>query len=232
MEEALAYLTGLPSLLVYALLGAGAAVENVLPVVPADTFIVAGGFLAGLGTVDPAAAFGVVWAFNVGAATAVYGAGRRWGPGFFRRGWGRRLLAEDQLARLASFYERWGVGAVFAARFLPGYRALVPVFAGVTGQPPGRVVAPLLAASAIWYGGLVGAGYMAGNNLDAVATAVRNMNAGLLAVAVALAVPLAVAWRRTRRRPPRGTGRGPLDSRGGSSQETGRKPSPELRRGA
>lgn len=207
MEVTLAYLTGLPPLLVYVLLGAGAAVENVLPVVPADTFIVAGGFLAGLGTVDLAAAFGIVWAFNVGGATAVYGAGRRWGPGLFRRGWGRRLLEEDQLARLGSFYERWGVGAVFAARFLPGYRALVPVFAGVTGQSPGRVVAPLLAASAIWYGGLVGAGYVAGNNLEAVATWIRNVNAGLLALALVLVVPLVVMWRRTRRRSSRGAGR-------------------------
>ena len=217
MEETLAYLTGLPPLLLYVLLGTGAAVENVLPVVPADTFIVAGGFLAGLGTVDLAVAFGVVWAFNVAGATAVYGAGRRWGPGLFRRGWARRLLEEDQLARLGSFYERWGVGAVFAARFLPGYRALVPVFAGVTGQPPGRVVAPLLAASAIWYGGLVGAGYAAGNNLEAVATWIRNVNAGLLALALVLAVPLVVVWRRTRRR---------------SSRGAGRRQSPELRDGA
>ncbi len=199
MEEALAYLAALPPLPVYALLAAGAAVENVLPIVPADTFIVAGGFLAGLGTVDLVIVFAVVWAFNVGGAVTVYAAGRRYGPGFFRRGWGRRLLAEDQMAGLASFYERRGAAAVFAARFLPGYRALVPVFAGVTQQPPRRVVGPLTAAAAIWYGGLVGAGYLAGDNLEAVAAAVRGLNTGLLVVALLLVVPLAVAWRRTRR---------------------------------
>ena len=200
MEEALARLAGLPPLPIYALLAAGATIENVLPLVPADTFIVAGGFMAGLGTVDLAAVLGVVWAFNVGGAVAVYAAGRRYGPGFFRRGWGRRLLAKDQLAGLDSFYERRGAAAVFAARFLPGYRALVPVFAGVTRQPPGRVVVPLMAASAIWYGGLVSAGYLAGNNLEAVATTIRSVNAGLLAVALLLVVPLAVVWWRTRRR--------------------------------
>lgn len=210
MEEALAYLAALPPIAAYAMLAVGAAIENVLPMVPADTFIVAGGFLAGLGTVDLVAVFGVVWAFNVGGAVAVYAAGHRYGPSFFHRGWGRRLLAKDQMAGLESFYERRGAAAVFAARFLPGYRALVPVFAGVMQQPPRRVVGPLTAASAIWYGGLVGAGYLAGNNLEAVAAAIRNLNAGLLVVALLLAVPLAVAWRRTRRngRRSRGSGRG------------------------
>lgn len=199
MEDALAYLSDLPLAPVYALLAAGALVENLLPMVPADTFIVAGGFLAGVGPLDPLVVFLIVWGFNVGGALAVYAAGRRYGPGFFRSRRGRRWVSERQMARLASFYERWGVAAIFLARFLPGFRALVPVFAGVTGQSPVKVALPLLAASAAWYGGLVGAGYLAGDNLDAVAATLRRTNQGLLIAAAAVAVALAVWWRRARR---------------------------------
>lgn len=200
MEEAIAFLAGLPPLPVYALLAAGAAIENVLPVVPADTFIVAGGFLGGLGTVSARAAFAVVWLFNVAGATGVYLAGFRYGSGFFRKGSGRRFLSSDQLARLEKFYDRWGVAAIFAARFLPGYRALVPVFAGVAKQPLRRVLPPVLIASAVWYGALVWAGFSAGQNLDAVVAAIRRTNKGLLAVALLLAVPLAAwGWKHRRR---------------------------------
>lgn len=199
MEQVLAYLNDLPPLPVYALLAAGAFVENLLPVVPADTFIVAGGFLAGVGALDPLVVFLAVWSLNVGGAWAVYLAGRRYGPDFFRSGRGRRWVSERQMARLAAFYERWGVAAIFLARFLPGFRALVPVFAGVTRQAPFRVAAPLLLASAAWYGALVRAGYLAGDNLEAVVATLRRTNQGLLVVAVVVGVALAAWWRRARR---------------------------------
>lgn len=198
-QQVLAYLNDLPPLPVYALLAAGAFVENLLPVVPADTFIVAGGFLAGVGMLDPVVVFLAVWGLNVGGAWAVYLAGRRYGPDFFRSGRGRRWVSERQMTRLAAFYERWGVAAIFLARFLPGFRALVPVFAGVTRQAPFKVAPPLLLASAAWYGALVRAGYLAGDNLDAVAETLRRTNRGLLVVAAVVGVALAIWWRRARR---------------------------------
>ncbi len=199
MSEALGFLDSLSPVAAYLLLGVGAAVENVLPVVPADTFIATGGFLAGLGTLSLGGAFLVVWGCNAGGALAVYGAGRRYGPGFLRTKAGRRLASEDQMAALARFYGRWGMAAIFASRFLPGFRALVPVFAGVTGQTALRVAPPLLVASAIWYGALLRLGYLAGENLDKLAEAVERANAWLLAVSAILAVALGAWWWWTRR---------------------------------
>ena len=211
MDQALALLTDLPPWLIYVVLGAGAVVENILPVVPADTFIVTGGFIAGLGTVGPAAVFVVVWTFNVAGAVAVYAAGLRYGPRFFRDGAGRRILAARQMRRLEDFYGRWGVAAIFVARFLPGFRAVVPVFAGVTGVRAGRVVPPLLAASAIWYGALIRVGYMAGDNLEAVLSAVERTNRGLLTAAVLLAAVVLALWWRARR----------VDTGGGEEEQGG-----------
>ena len=57
------------------MLGTGAALENIIPVIPADTFIVTGGFVAGLGAVHPVPAFLFVWGFNVGGGV---GRLRRW----------------------------------------------------------------------------------------------------------------------------------------------------------
>lgn len=207
MDRALSLLTELPAPLAYTLLAAGAAIENILPVVPADTFIVAGGFIAGLGTVHPLGVFGVVWGGNVGGAVAVYGAGRRYGPSFFRTGPGRRLAGERRMERLQAFYRRWGLVAIFLARFLPGFRAVVPVFAGVTQLEPSRAIPPMVVASAIWYGALLQIGYLGGDNIEAVAAALEQANRGLLIASVALAVLIAGLWcaRRTGRRDRRGT---------------------------
>ena len=198
MEEALDLLTGLPPVLIYVVLASGAVVENILPVVPADTFILAGGFIAGLGTVRPVPVFLVVWAFNVGAAAGVYALGRRYGREFFRSGAGRRLMSAERMRRMEAFYRRWGIAAIFLARFLPGFRALVPVFAGVADLGALRVVAPLLAASAIWYGGLVRLGYLAGENIEAVVETIARTNQWLLGASAAVALLLAMVWRRRR----------------------------------
>ena len=206
MERALSLLTELPPELAYALLAAGAAIENILPVVPADTFIVAGGLIAGLGTVHPIAMFGVVWGGNVGGAIAVYGVGWRYGPSFLRTRAGRGLASEDRMERLQVFYRRWGVVAIFLARFLPGFRAVVPVFAGVTRLKPARAVPPMVVASAIWYGALLRVGYLGGDNIEAVAATLEQANRGLLIASGALAVLIAGLWWRSRRKARRDLG--------------------------
>lgn len=200
MEGILTFLSGLPPPLVYVVLGLGAAVENVLPVIPADTVVVVGGFVAGLGAVHAVPVFLFVWGFNVAGAMAVYAVGRRYGPRFFSEGPGRHLLAAQQMDRLETFYARWGVAAILAGRFLPGFRALVPVFAGVTGLGTARVLPPLTVASAIWYGILVRVGYLAGDNLEAVVEALERTNRGLLAASAVLAALILGFWWRARRK--------------------------------
>ena len=200
MEGTLTFLSELPPPLVHIVLGLGAAVENVLPVIPADTVVVIGGFVAGLGAVHAVPLFLFVWGFNVAGAMAVYAVGGRYGPRFFSEGPGRHLLAARQMDRIETFYARWGVAAIFVGRFLPGFRALVPVFAGVTGLATSRVLPPLTAASAIWYGILVRVGYLAGDNLEAVAEALDRTNRGLLAASAVLAALILGFWWRARRK--------------------------------
>ncbi len=194
----LAWVEGVPNALVYLALGAGAAVENVMPAVPADTFVVLGGFLAAVGDLKASWVFLVTWLCNVASALGMYEMGRRHGRDFFLTGWGRRLLNAHQMERMAVFYGRFGTTAIFFTRFLPGLRAVVPVFAGVTRQPPRSVVFPLAAASAIWYGALVWAGTAAGHNLGRVQEALGRVNLWLLLAALAVGALLARWWWRTR----------------------------------
>lgn len=198
MEATLAFLASLPAGLTYLLLGAGAALENIVPPVPADTFILLGGFLAVRGPAEVALVFVVTWVSNAAGALLVYGAGYRYGPPFFDSRLGRLVLQPEQLARVRRFYRRRGTPAIFFARFLPGLRAVVPAFAGVARLPFASVVLPVTIASAIWYGGLVWLGAMAGGNLEAIAAWFVTANRLLLIFAIVIAVVILVAWLRTR----------------------------------
>ena len=180
------------------MLGAGAALENIVPPVPADTFILLGGFLAVRGSAEVALVFLVTWLANAAGALLVYGAGYRYGPPFFDSRMGRLLLQPEQLARVRRFYRRRGTPAIFFARFLPGLRAVVPAFAGVARLPVASVVLPVTVASAIWYGGLVWLGAMAAENLETIAEWFATANRLLLVIATGIAGLILVAWLRTR----------------------------------
>ncbi len=199
MENALEFLASLPDFYIYLVLASGAALENVLPPIPADTFVLLGGFLSSRIGLNPLTVALATWGANTASALAVYGAGRRLGPRFFEYGLGRFLLNRYQLGRLQHFYDRWGIRAVFFTRFLPGLRALVPGFAGVVGEPIHRVIFPLATASAIWYGGLVWAGLLAGENLELVLGWFGQVNQTLLVGALTVFTVVFVWWLRTRR---------------------------------
>ncbi|MGD8319427.1 MAG: DedA family protein [Gemmatimonadota bacterium] len=196
--DLLAWFEGLPNVLVYALLGVGAGVENVVPAVPADTFVVLGGFLSAVGDLRARWVFAATWACNVASALVMYRVGRTHGRDFFLAGRGRRLINAHQMERMVVFYGRWGSPAIFLTRFLPGLRAVVPVFAGVTHQGFWPVALPLTVASGIWYGALVWAGSFAGHNLGRVLAVLGLVNHWLLGAALLLGGALFWWWWRTR----------------------------------
>lgn len=198
MNTLLSFLGDQGPVLLYLFLGVGSALENIFPPIPADTFVLLGAFLAATGRADTGTVFLVTWLSNTLTALLVYWAGHRYGRSFFQAGMGRRLLNPIQLERLGRFYQRWGLPAIFFARFLPGLRAMVPVFAGVTHQRFLVVAFPVFVASGIWYGGLVWLGSTAGLNLPAISQWVAGTNRVLLAVAVVIFVAVGVVWLKSR----------------------------------
>jgi len=199
-DQILGAFGSLPPLIIYLLLGAGAAVENVIPPIPADTFVLLGSFLVVRGDAQAWTVFLVTWLANIISAYIVYGLARKYGDAFFGRPIGHWLLHPKQLEQIGLFYDKWGVPAIFLSRFLPAFRAMVPVFAGVTKLPFGRVVLPVALASGLWYGALVMLGRFAGENVHVVVNAFSHVNTALLVVAGVLAAGLGYWWWRSRHR--------------------------------
>jgi membrane protein DedA with SNARE-associated domain len=202
IDQLLRTLASLPPELIYAFIGLGAAVENFVPPIPADTFVLLGAFLAARGRADPWVVFFVTWIMNVGSAVVVYLLAHRFGKTFFtEHHLGKLVLNERQMSHIDQFYRRWGTPAIFVSRFLPAFRAMVPVFAGVTHVRFWRVFIPLAAASALWYGALVYLGAMAGKNWQAIISFFSRASSVLLGVALLLLVAFAYWWVKSRRHP-------------------------------
>jgi membrane protein DedA with SNARE-associated domain len=192
VEPFLSWLGALPIGALYAALGAVAAIENVFPPVPADTVVALGSFLAARGRGSVLAAFLATWVGNVGSAMVMYAVGRRYGAAKLEQ----RLLgsnAPQAERRLEQLYGRYGVAALFASRFIPGVRALVPPFAGALRVPPMRAALAIGTASAVWYGTVSYLGFSLGGNWRRVLSVITEygrvfafIGAGLLLLGVVI----------------------------------------------
>lgn len=199
MNEILESIAGLPPILIYLVIGVGAAIENFVPPVPADTFVLLGAFLTTMGRANPWVVFLVTWVFNVSAAAFVYHVARKYGGAFFKTRIGRLLLNEKQLDQVGSFYRNWGSVAILGSRFLPAFRAIVPVFAGVSHLPFVKMIVPMALASAAWYGGLVYLGAKVGRNWEQIMAWSERSSTVLAIIAAVLVIVVAGWWWRSRR---------------------------------
>ena len=148
---------------VYLVLFALVFVESGLLVgffLPGDTVLFAAGLLAareGSGLSLPVLAIGVAIAAIAGDAVG-YWTGRRLGRPWVERRAGR---AARHLPRAEAFYQRWGVGAVVIARFIPWVRTFTPIVAGMAVMPYPRFLAANVLGALLWGSGLITLGYLA-----------------------------------------------------------------------
>ena len=199
MDSFIAWLTSVPVGTLYAALAIVAAIENIFPPIPADTVVALGSFLAARGRGSALAAFLATWLGNVSSAMAMYALGRRYGSERLER----RLLGDkgpQAQHRLARLYGRYGLLALFASRFIPGVRAVVPPFAGALRVPPLRAGIAIGSASAIWYGTVSYLGFTLGGNWPRVQRLITDYGRVLAIVGAALLLVGLVLWRSRSRK--------------------------------
>ena len=135
----------------------------------------------------------VGWAAAVLGESAAYAIGRYGGRPLAIR-LGRRFgVTHDLLDRVEGFYQHHGITTVVVGRFVPLLRRVNGLVAGVTAMSWQRFLVANMIGAAIWVAVWTTVGIQAGNNIDAVNTALER-GAPVLAV-------LVCCWRRVR--PPR-----------------------------
>ena len=194
------WLTNVPLSVLYLLMAAFAAVENVFPPVPADTVVALGSWLAARGQGSAFWAFFATWIGNVAGAAAMYAVGRRHGTAWIHSRF-PALGDEKNERRLRELHGKYGAASLVLSRFIPGVRAIVPPFAGALRVSPVTTMLALSLASAVWYGLVSYLAFKAGADWESLMARVTRLGR-VTAVGAAAIVALAVLiwWLRRRRR--------------------------------
>ena len=170
--------------------------DSVVPIVPGETTVIAGGVAAGAG--NQTLAF-VILAGAVGAFLGdnlAYTIGNRFEPRV--QAWAERK--SNRAARIDAagmqIKKRGGLLLV-TARFIPGGRTILTVSSGITRQPRLWFAAWVAVAATIWATYAAGLGYLFGQAFENNHTAAFWLAFGT-ALAITLLVEL-IRWSRERR---------------------------------
>ncbi|NUR05375.1 MAG: DedA family protein [Nocardioidaceae bacterium] len=163
-------------------------------VLPGETAVLLGGFLASTGRLSLALLAAVVVACAIAGDSVGYEVGRRFGPRML--GWRLFRRHRGRVANARAFLDGRGGSAVLVGRFTAFLRAVTPGLAGLSGMRYRRFLAWNALGGLLWGVGCVVAGYLAGSSYEKVASYVGR--AGAVA-ALAMVVVALVAWRARRR---------------------------------
>jgi membrane protein DedA with SNARE-associated domain len=140
------------------------AVPVIGSVIPGSTIILA------LSALVPSGELKLEWVLLAAIAGALVGDGSAFWTGHRSQ---REILSTWPLtsyprvvAQSETFFQRWGIWAVFFARFVPPIRAFVPVTAGALAMPPSRFYPVNILAVLLWAPAHVLPGIMAVSLLD------------------------------------------------------------------
>lgn len=164
-------------------------------VVPGETAVLLGGFLASTGRVSVVGLAMVVVIAAVVGDSVGYEVGKRLGPRLLRTRMFQRHQARVDRAR--AFLDGRGASAIFIGRFTAFLRAVTPGLAGLSGMRYRRFLAWNAAGGLVWGIGCVVAGYVAGSSYEQVA---GYLGQGGAVAAAAFVMVALVVWRMARRR--------------------------------
>lgn len=171
-------------------------VEIMFPPLSSMVILPLAGFLVGRGQLDFLAVVAVTTLGSTLGATALYGAGRRFGRDSAERladrGWFR--FGTAQLDRAEDWFRRYGAAAVALGRLVPVIRSLVSIPAGIARMPGSTFVGFTAAGNLGWNAGLVAVGWLLGENWRRV----REYGGAATYVVLAVAAVLLIlfAWKR------------------------------------
>lgn len=144
-----------------------AYIENLFPPSPSDIVVVIGGSLVGTGTISFIPLF---ISATLGSLTGFLTA--------FIIGWqfDKKLIHSGKIKfiniqsvdKVETAFRKWGYYLIVANRFLPGTRAVISFFAGMSRLNVNKTSLLSLVSAAIWNTFLIYLGITFGNNVDVI----------------------------------------------------------------
>lgn len=202
--EILAWIEGVPMWAGLAALALGAGIEYVFPPFPGDTITLAGAVLIPTaGWPWPAVLGAVVGGSLVGAAldwwVGVWLAEAE-GQTWLHR-WTRRERVARKIEKVTAKFQRHGSAYIALNRFVPAFRGVFFLAAGMAGLRLRRVLFFAAVSALLWNAALLGVGALVGYNLESLAEIVSSYSRVVLTGLVAGGLGWwGISWWRKRSR--------------------------------
>lgn len=194
MDRLVEFLGGLSPAALYTLLGFATFIEGVFPPVPSDVIVAVGAFLAARRGMNLYATIAVIVGGMTLGASAIYWLARRYGSVWMHAQL-KRFGVDSAERQLEAMYGRYGLGALFLGRFVPGLRMFVPPVAGMLRVPFVTSIALIALASLVWYGLIAALAFRVGSDWELFHFAMLRLlrRVGFTAAAF-LALAVLVGW--------------------------------------
>jgi len=210
-QQAIPFFLALYDAVGYVGVAVGVGLETFVPILPSEVIVPMAGWKVAQSGADPAVVEWLTtrpWTFVGVMVAATLGAAVGSLAGYLIGAWGGRPLLDrygryihihpDDLDRADAWFARYGGWAVFLARFVPLLRALINYPAGVARMPIGRFLLFSILGSIPWNLALVTAGWVLGENYEALYSAIRPFEILIYVVVVVAIAFVLVRWVRGR----------------------------------
>ena len=182
----------------YALVGVAAFLETgafVGLVAPGETIVIAGGVIAGQGTISLLPLIAIVWICAILGDTTSFFIGRRLGRGFLEKHGPRVKITHERLEQVDGYFDRHGGKTILIGRFIGLVRALAPFIAGSSGLAYRRFIPYSIIGTGLWSTIFCTLGYIFWRSFDRVAHYAGQAIFGF-GLTVAVIVGIVVTYRR------------------------------------
>jgi membrane protein DedA with SNARE-associated domain/membrane-associated phospholipid phosphatase len=182
----------------YVLVGVMAFLETgafVGLVAPGETVVIAGGVVAGQGTIALLPLIGLVWICAVLGDTTSFYIGRRLGRAFLEKHGPRLKITPERLEQVEGYFDRHGGKTILIGRFIGLVRALAPFIAGSSGLAYKRFIPYSIVGTGLWSATFCTLGFIFWRSFDRVAHIAGQAIFGF-GVTVGVIVGIVVAYRR------------------------------------
>ncbi len=146
----------------------GVPIGIILPL-PGDTLLFSAGLLAATSVFDLLPLLLTIIVAAILGDNVGYWFGATWGPKLFAKEHAV-IFSKRNLARTEKFYAKYGWGAIIIARFLPFFRTIVPIFAGVGKMSYSVFLTFNIVGAVVWGVSVTLLGYFLGSMIPNIDT--------------------------------------------------------------
>jgi len=172
--------------------------------IPEDVTLFAGGLMSYYGVTQVGPMIGLCLAGVLIGDSIVYFLGHHYGRRLTKWWFFHKLLPDERLDAVKVKFAQRGDKLLFAARFMPGFRAPIFFSAGTLHVPYRKFIFYDGSAALISVPAIVGSVYYFGDELDQVVRVIKNIQHGIFFVILAVILALLGKWYLSHRKLKRG----------------------------